>query len=742
NPHDIEMYILQKLEISNAKPDVILIDHVDLLYSLEKNKTDLFSRFEDVMMDLKNIAEKYNIAIITASQLNREGAKQRKDISLSFGDVISRSMAKNELVSFHAILQATPEENVSNFMRIYVDKNRFGLQNIVFPIYFDKSRCEIKEILTEEEFEVYMQSISTLLNQNKRAQRIVNIMKQFIQSLNDRIQKDYVSYQQNILKAFHDMKNSLNDIDEFVENNTYDIHIPDDENFDNDYNEENDNLVKTIAENIDENEVKEGEIQNTEITNTEKDNLERIYTQNDSKNNDTSYIDEMLNPLKLAEKRFLGNKDFDELEIQREILGSALDENAYTKQDSDVSSNTESKGNVVYSGSNGMQKDNLGNENRNETDRKLRFEILTPGSFKSFIQKAKKSNTSLEELVENSEKYNEKIKGEVLKTTQKQVSNNNNDGKGGKEVMYKNRNLKMYMELLSEMVNRDKVDDAIKKGNYQDFDISTVKDLISFISLNILKFHDDGIVNKERMIHKKISKKSGKEYYKVDALYNSHYRYFVFLDDEVLSNIYENILPYYYEKYGIDKHNISFKEFLTIILLLGVFDNRSEDSELITLYDMEYIPKGMPIVIENMVDASDIFYEEKITKGTIENIRLVIEQLRENSKNGKISIDDDVVLLVFKNVVIAISYNTFERIMNYVYDKLIFNKYETENVRGFIQRITNNFKFINIVNAVEKVKPYVLTLDNFLIYRYLANLSMLSYLINLRFMSEKSERSE
>lgn len=345
-------------------------------------------------------------------------------------------------------------------------------------------------------------------------------------------------------------------------------------------------------------------------------------------------------------------------------------------------------------------------------------------------------------MVENSEKYNKKIKEEVLKTTQKQVSNNNNNGKGGEEVMYKNRNLKMYMELLSEMVNHDKVDDAIKKGNYQDFDISTVKDLISFISLNILKFHDDGIVNKERMIHKKISKKSGKEYYKVDALYNSHYRYFVFLDDEVLSNIYENILPYYYEKYGIDKHNISFKEFLTIILLLGVFDNRSEDSELITLYDMEYIPKGMPIVIENMVDASDIFYEEKITKGTIENIRLVIEQLRENSKNGKISIDDDVVLLVFKNVVIAISYNTFERIMNYVYDKLIFNKYETENVRGFIQRITNNFKFINIVNAVEKVKPYVLTLDNFLIYRYLANLSMLSYLINLRFMSEKSERSE
>lgn len=735
NPQDIEMYILQKLEINNAKPDVILIDHVDLLYPLDKNKTDLFGRFEDVMMDLKNIAEKYNIAIITASQLNREGIKQRKDISLSFGDVVSRSMAKNELVSFHAILQSTPEENLSNFMRIYVDKNRFGLQNIVFPIYFDKSRCEIREILNNEDFDIYIQSISGLLNQNQKTQRIVNIMRQFIQSLNDRIGNDYVSYQQNIMRAFHNMKNSLNDIDEFIEDDEI-------------YNTESDDEIEDdIIEYTDtqRKEIQKEQTQNIMNNDINESNLKE--NSSDNNDNDTSYINDMFDPLKII-KRFDENKDFDELEIQREILGDILDENAYKEQDRieknsslnncvenecNVIVDTVDKNNINSNTYNNTGENTFSNNHCNNNDTKLKFEMLAPGSFKSFIEKAKKDNIPLEKLIEDNERYNQEIKERVLKSMQNQQNK-------GDKIMYKNRNLKLYMDLLSEKVNYSKIDNAIKTETYQDFEVSSVKDLISVISLNILKFHSDGLVNKERMIRKKKSKKSGREFYKIDALHNLHYRYFIFLDDDVVNNIYENILPYYYEKYGISKKAISRKEFLSIILLLGVFDNGDTTDELITLYDMEYIPKRTPIVIENMVDASDVFYDEKITKGTIENIRLVIEELRESSKNRTITIDDDVMLLVFKNVVIAISYNTFENLMNYIYDKLV-SVYENESIENFIQRITSNFKFINIVNAIEKVKPYVLTLDNFLICRYLSNLSMLSYLINTKYIAENQEEN-
>jgi hypothetical protein len=173
-PNMIELYIKQ---ISNTefKPDIVIIDHIDLLIpnsfsTTYKNSENLFLIGEELITDLKYIAETYNLAILTPSQLTREGQKvktqtdtlsertkktKRKNPFEEFltRNNISRSLAKIEYVDFFATLNKNIDEQLSGTMRIFIDKNRDGVDGLLLPIYFDTSLSyarameELEEIL-------------------------------------------------------------------------------------------------------------------------------------------------------------------------------------------------------------------------------------------------------------------------------------------------------------------------------------------------------------------------------------------------------------------------------------------------------------------------------------------------------------------------------------------------------------------------------------------------------------------
>jgi len=202
---DIELYINRKMEAGYPKPDVLIVDHIDILMPNKGNAKDLFERLELITSELKDLAERYNIAVIVPSQLNREGAKSSKGgLSIGGGEMVSRSMAKNELTSFHMTLLQSPEESVYDYMRIYIDKNRFGLQRCIFPIVFDKAKIQVEDVITDEDFAKYEAIVfpekdtedSKIRNSKdyREKERILSIIKMWIDTLKERADDNFEQF--------------------------------------------------------------------------------------------------------------------------------------------------------------------------------------------------------------------------------------------------------------------------------------------------------------------------------------------------------------------------------------------------------------------------------------------------------------------------------------------------------------------------------------------------------------------
>ena len=150
----IENFIKRKMSSGSPKPDLLIVDHMDIMIPNQGFISDLFQRGELIVGELKDLAERYMCAILVPTQIGREGVKNNrtnKNSATSGGESVSRSLAKNELVDFHATLNQNDDENVKNLMRIFIDKNREGWGRVVIPVGFDKGRLRITSLTKENE---------------------------------------------------------------------------------------------------------------------------------------------------------------------------------------------------------------------------------------------------------------------------------------------------------------------------------------------------------------------------------------------------------------------------------------------------------------------------------------------------------------------------------------------------------------------------------------------------------------
>jgi len=130
---------LEKLRQRDFKVDMILVDYGDLLKPnviRKEKRMELESTYEE----LRAIAQKNNCPVWTASQTNRSGL----NAEVITMESISEAFNKCFVADFIFSVSRTIEHKNENTGRMFIAKNRFGPDGLVYPLNMDTSNVTIE----------------------------------------------------------------------------------------------------------------------------------------------------------------------------------------------------------------------------------------------------------------------------------------------------------------------------------------------------------------------------------------------------------------------------------------------------------------------------------------------------------------------------------------------------------------------------------------------------------------------
>jgi len=139
----IEAHI-QKMTDLGTKPDLIIIDYVDLLKSKRKS-IDRKDEIDDIYISTKALARDLKLPIWTVSQVNRAGAKD----DVIEGDKAAGSYNKIMIADFAMSLSRKRLDKVNGTGRCHIMKNRYGGDGMTYPVKINTENGNI-EILDRE----------------------------------------------------------------------------------------------------------------------------------------------------------------------------------------------------------------------------------------------------------------------------------------------------------------------------------------------------------------------------------------------------------------------------------------------------------------------------------------------------------------------------------------------------------------------------------------------------------------
>ena len=139
----IESHI-QKCTDLGQKPDLIIIDYVDLLKSKRKS-VDRKDEIDDIYISTKALARDLKLPIWTVSQVNRAGAKD----DVIEGDKAAGSYNKVMIADFAMSLSRKRLDKVNGTGRSHIMKNRYGADGMTYPMKINTENGNI-EILEKE----------------------------------------------------------------------------------------------------------------------------------------------------------------------------------------------------------------------------------------------------------------------------------------------------------------------------------------------------------------------------------------------------------------------------------------------------------------------------------------------------------------------------------------------------------------------------------------------------------------
>ena len=130
----IESHIT-KCASMGVKPDLVIIDYVDLLSSRKRTR-ERKDEIDDIYTSTKGLAKQLNIPVWSVSQVNRAGAKD----DIIEGDKAAGSYDKLMISDFAMSLSRKKEDKVKKTGRLHIMKNRYGMDGLYFSLKADTSR--------------------------------------------------------------------------------------------------------------------------------------------------------------------------------------------------------------------------------------------------------------------------------------------------------------------------------------------------------------------------------------------------------------------------------------------------------------------------------------------------------------------------------------------------------------------------------------------------------------------------
>ena len=139
----IESHI-QKMTDLGTRPDLVIIDYVDLLKSKRKS-IDRKDEIDDIYISTKALARDLKLPIWTVSQVNRAGAKD----DVIEGDKAAGSYNKVMIADFAMSLSRKRLDKMNGTGRAHIMKNRYGGDGMTYPMKINTENGNI-EILSRE----------------------------------------------------------------------------------------------------------------------------------------------------------------------------------------------------------------------------------------------------------------------------------------------------------------------------------------------------------------------------------------------------------------------------------------------------------------------------------------------------------------------------------------------------------------------------------------------------------------
>ena len=125
---------LKKVNDLGIKPDLVIIDYVDLL-ATRKRTADRKGEIDDIYTSTKGLARELDIPIWSVSQVNRAGAKD----DVIEGDKAAGSYDKIMITDFCLSLSRKAKDKVNGTGRFHIMKNRYGMDGLTFGVKADTS---------------------------------------------------------------------------------------------------------------------------------------------------------------------------------------------------------------------------------------------------------------------------------------------------------------------------------------------------------------------------------------------------------------------------------------------------------------------------------------------------------------------------------------------------------------------------------------------------------------------------
>ena len=130
---------LEKLQQRDIEVGMVLVDYGDILRPISHSK-EKRDNLETIYEELRAIAQEFKCPVWTASQTNRSGI----NAEVITMESISEAYSKCFVADFIFSVSRTVADKMNNTGRLFIAKNRNGIDGVVYPIFMDAANVDIK----------------------------------------------------------------------------------------------------------------------------------------------------------------------------------------------------------------------------------------------------------------------------------------------------------------------------------------------------------------------------------------------------------------------------------------------------------------------------------------------------------------------------------------------------------------------------------------------------------------------